>query len=346
MKSVSNNISFISVIVPAYNESASLEELYLRVRKSLSDLNLPFEFWIIDDGSTDETYETAKCLQERFSNIGIIHFGKNQGKSIALSHGFQAATGDVSITLDADLQDEPEMIPSLLEKLAEGYDLVCGNRINRKDKWFKKILSKAYNLFVRLLYPVRLNDINCGLKALRKEVYKKLILREGDHRLLPLIAYKVGYRVTEVPIRHAPRKFGKSKYKLFRFKGLIDLLALAYTKPNQRFSFMDYYKIGILSLSVAAASLTLWGVLLFTFSILSTEKLVFSIILIPTIVASSVVGISSSILGKKAKNKEHLTKTQKYHFKPIDIIIYPSISEDRLDKSVVERPLEETSYKV
>lgn len=219
----------ISVVVPIFNEAESLEELYLRTKEVFHQLGLPFEFIAVDDGSSDSTYRRLLELRERFPNIGIIRHRANHGKSMALMQGFALAEGVVAITMDADLQDEPENIPTLLEKLNEGYDMVIGWRTSRNDPASKRLMSGLFNKITRRLLNVHIHDINCGLKIMRKDLYKRLNLRGDLHRLIPAMSQALGFTVGEVAITHAPRKYGISKYRLLRHRGLLDIISLTST---------------------------------------------------------------------------------------------------------------------
>ena len=216
----------ISVIVPALNESASLEQLYMRVKKVLEQEGRAFEFIFIDDGSTDDTFNVLKSLNEKFPDITILGHGKNHGKSIALMQGFAAAEGEFAILMDADLQDIPEELPKFLNKLDEGYDLVNGWRNQRKDTFMKRSVSKLFNYFTRKAFNCGLHDINCGYKIMRYDVYKRLRLSGDMHRLIPVIAMQLGFKIAETPIVHADRQWGKSRYSLLRYRGLLDMFSV------------------------------------------------------------------------------------------------------------------------
>lgn len=222
-------LKMVSVVVPVFNEAGSLEELFLRTKAVLDKLGLPFEFIAVNDGSTDDSYQKLVKLRERFSNIIIISHRRNHGKSMALMQGFTFACGDVAVLMDADLQDEPENIPLMLEKLSAGYDMVNGWRTYRNDPASKRLLSGLFNMITRGLLKVRVHDINCGQKVLRKDLYKCLNLRGDLHRLIPAIAHNFGFSVSEVPVSHSPRKHDISKYSLLRHRGLLDIVSLTST---------------------------------------------------------------------------------------------------------------------
>ena len=257
----------VSVIVPALDEAPTLVELYERTAKVLDGLGRPFEFILIDDGSRDETPEVAERLRRAHPNVVVIHHTLNHGKSIALMQGFGAAEGAVAVTLDADLQDRPEMIPRLLEKLENGYDLVSGNRTDRRDGRIRRLTSRVYNWFVAKVFKSRLTDVNCGLKAMRREVYKGLELYGDLHRLIPILAELRAYRTGEVAVEHDVRRAGKSKYPVLRYRGILDIIALIAMSSSQTRPFHFFCELAfgfwILALVTFAGWATLalgvWG---------------------------------------------------------------------------------------
>ncbi|MBN1481691.1 glycosyltransferase [candidate division KSB1 bacterium] len=219
----------ISIVVPLLNEAGSVLELYEGIKAVLQDLGKDFEVIFVDDGSTDGSAFLIKELNEKDSRAKLIEFRKNYGKAAALAAGFNMAQGHVVITMDADLQDDPKEIPNLLNKLNEGYDLVSGWKKVRHDPFLKRVSSKVYNLFTSLFSGIRLHDFNCGLKAYRSEVVKTMNVYGELHRYLPVIAHRNGYRVTEIPVRHHARKYGRSKYGVARFtRGAFDLMTITF----------------------------------------------------------------------------------------------------------------------
>jgi len=219
----------VSVVVPLFNEEESLEELYKRVVKVLTDAGYGFEVIFVDDGSRDNSFEVLKSLRNRDKRVKIISFMRNYGKSAALAEGFRVARGDYVITMDADLQDNPEEIPSLISMLNEGFDLVSGWKKKRKDPISKTLPSKIFNLVTSLVTGIKLHDFNCGLKAYRKEVVKRLSIYGELHRFIPVLAEWEGFRVTEKEVAHSERKFGKSKFGASRFlNGFFDLITVMF----------------------------------------------------------------------------------------------------------------------
>lgn len=209
----------LSIVVPIFNEKGSLPALYKNLSFVMKSIKEQYELIFIDDGSTDGSFELLKELEKRDKKIRIFSFRKNQGKSEALTLGFSKAGGDYVITLDADLQDKPSEIPKLLKKVKEGWSVVCGWRVNRHDPSLKVFSSRFFNFLARLFWNINLHDYNCGFKIYTREAAKSLHLYGGLHRFIPLLIHQQGFTITEVPINHEKRKFGKSKYgfsKLWR----------------------------------------------------------------------------------------------------------------------------------
>lgn len=203
----------LSIIIPVYNEEASLVELHNAIHDCLASNNVSFECIYIDDGSTDRSHDVLQGMKKKFPHIvRIIHFPKNRGKSVALSAGFSQAKNNILVTIDADLQDDPRGIIPLLSKYYEGYDLVCGWRKKRHDTWQKRALSKIYNVVLSTASGVQLHDFNTGLKLFSGDIVDTIDLRGHFHRYLPVLAASHGFHVTEVEVKHHKRKYGKSKY--------------------------------------------------------------------------------------------------------------------------------------
>lgn len=219
--------TMVSVVVPLYNESPTLVALYDELSVALEGRN--WEVVYVDDGSTDDSYRELVRLHEIHSNVRVVRLRRNFGKAAALSAGFQAAAGEIVITIDADLQDDPAEIPQLLAALDEGYDLVSGWKNGRRDSFARRVFSKVYNGATGFVTGVRLHDMNCGLKAYRAEVLRSVRLYGEMHRFVPVLAHHLGFRTTEIPVHHRPRVAGKSRYGLERYaRGFFDLLTVAY----------------------------------------------------------------------------------------------------------------------
>lgn len=221
----------VSVVVPLFNEEESLEELVGWIDKVCSKNNLDYEVILIDDGSTDKSWQVVESLSVNYVSVKGIKFRRNYGKSAALNVGFESATGDVVITMDADLQDNPDEIPGLYEMIkSEGYHLVSGWKKKRKDPLNKRIPSKFFNLFTQKVSGIKLHDFNCGLKAYDKQVVKNIEVYGEMHRYIPVIAKWHGFnRIGEKVVKHLPRKYGVTKFGVERFmKGFLDLLSITF----------------------------------------------------------------------------------------------------------------------
>ena len=220
----------ISVIVPLYNETESLPELAAWIRRVMEANGWTYEILMVDDGSTDGSWDTVRALSKENPAIHGISFRRNYGKSAALYEGFAAAKGDVVITMDADLQDSPDEIPELYRMIQEeGYDVVSGWKQHRQDnKLTKNLPSKLYNWTARKVTGIKLHDMNCGLKAYKNEVVKSIEVYGEMHRYIPYLAKNAGYgKIGEKPVHHQKRKYGVSKFGLERFvNGFLDLMSL------------------------------------------------------------------------------------------------------------------------
>jgi glycosyltransferase involved in cell wall biosynthesis len=221
----------LSIVLPVYNEEESLDELTRRIEKVCSAAELSFEIIFIDDGSTDSSWEVIAELGKKYKFAKGLRFRRNYGKAAALHTGFSEAEGEVVITMDSDLQDNPDEIPGLFGMINnDGYDLVSGWKKKRYDSFVKRFTSKIYNGTARLSSGIRLHDFNCGLKAYRNEVVKSIEVYGEMHRYIPMLAKKSGFsRIGEKIVEHSPRKYGTSKYGLDRFmKGYLDLLTIGF----------------------------------------------------------------------------------------------------------------------
>lgn len=214
----------ISMVIPVYNEEGALPALTDKILDVLSKMDNPYEILFVDDGSVDSSASIIKHLRTENPHVKLIEMRRNFGKSEALALGFYSVTGDIIITMDADLQDEPEEIPRFITKLEEGYDLVSGWKKNRKDPFTKIISSKVFNAVVSLLSGVKIHDFNCGFKAYRREVVKNLDVYGELHRFLPALAYQKGFKVSEIEVVHHRREFGESKYGKSGFRRFTNFL--------------------------------------------------------------------------------------------------------------------------
>lgn len=245
----------ISVVIPVFNEAASLNELYSQLSKTLKKLKQSYEIIMVNDGSTDESQKVLeKLYQKDKSHLRVIEFARNFGKADALKAGFRLAKGDIIATLDSDLQDDPAELPKLIKKLKEGNDLVSGWKVKRQDQMLKRVSSRWFNYINRLVFQIKLNDFNCGFKVYKAEVAKGLNLYGELHRFIPVMVAAKGYRIAEVEVNHRKRKHGQSKYGLIRFlHGFFDFLTVLFItrfklRPLHLFGYigMGFFVFGFL----------------------------------------------------------------------------------------------------
>jgi glycosyltransferase involved in cell wall biosynthesis len=219
----------ISVVIPIYNEERSIALLYEELQAALDPLDDEWEAVYVDDGSTDDSFGALTRLHARAGNVRVVRLRRNFGKAAALAAGFAQAHGDIVVTIDGDLQDDPAEIPRLLAKLQEGFDLVTGWKTHRRDPLSRRVPSKVFNWVAGRMSGLRLHDMNCGLKAYRDEVVRGLVLYGELHRFIPVLAHERGYRVAELPVNHRPREHGRSRYGLERYlRGFLDLLTVSF----------------------------------------------------------------------------------------------------------------------
>jgi len=249
----------ISLVIPVFNEAESLPELYSELIDSCQKLKRSYELIFVDDGSWDDSFIILKKIQMEDPKVKIVRLRKNFGQTAALSAGFDYAKGEIIITLDADLQNDPNDFSLLMAKIEEGYDVVSGWRQKRKDKFFTRRLPSAIaNWLISMITRVKLHDYGCSLKAFRREVVKTIKLYGEMHRFIPAIASNMGVSIAEVKVNHKPRRHGKSKYNIFRFiKVILDLLTVKFllsysTRPLQMFGLF-----GLVS-GIAGGFLGLW----------------------------------------------------------------------------------------
>ncbi|MCJ7668081.1 MAG: glycosyltransferase family 2 protein [Anaerolineae bacterium] len=248
----------LSVIIPVFNEEENIESLCREIREALEGLGLEYEILAIDDGSIDDSFTILKRIHEEDRRVRVIRFRRNFGQTAAFAAGFDLAQGKTVITLDADLQNDPADMPRLLAKLEEGYDVVSGWRVERRDPFLtRRLPSMIANWLISEITGVRLHDYGCSLKAYRREVVKNVRLYGELHRFIPALASWMGVQVTEVPVNHRPRKFGQTKYGLSRtIRVLLDLLTVRFllsysTRPIQIFGLLGFLFFGIGGLLLA-----------------------------------------------------------------------------------------------
>jgi glycosyltransferase involved in cell wall biosynthesis len=219
----------LSVVVPLLNEEPTLEQLYRELETALAAADLDWEVVFVDDGSTDGSYRELVRLHAAHLNVRVVRLRRNFGKAAALAAGFEVAAGEVIVTMDADLQDDPAEIPNLLAKLDDGFDVVSGWKCDRHDPFVRRFVSRIYNTATRLATGVKLHDMNCGLKAYRAEVFEHVRLYGERHRFVPVLAHHLGFSVAELPVNHRPRANGHSRFGIERYlRAPFDLLTIVF----------------------------------------------------------------------------------------------------------------------
>lgn len=250
------NELLISLIIPLFNEEENVENLYHDVTNVMNGMGTPYEMILVDDGSGDATRDKVSVIAAADARVKAVNLRRNFGQTAAIMAGIDQSAGDVIVTMDGDLQNDPQDIPLVLEKLREGYDVCSGWRKDRQDPFWTKVLpSRIANAMISWISGVHLKDYGCTLKAYRKDVIKKVRLYGEMHRFIPIYATWEGARVTEIPVRHHPRRKGKSKYGLERtFKVILDLMVVKFLasyaqKPIYLFGGFGLLNVGLSLLS-------------------------------------------------------------------------------------------------
>lgn len=306
----------ISVVVPLYNEAESLPELAKWIERVMDENKFSYEIIFVNDGSTDNSWEVIKSLQEKNKAIGGISFRRNYGKSPALNTGFARAKGDVVITMDADLQDSPDEIPELYRMITEdGYDMVSGWKQKRYDPLSKTIPTKLFNATARAVSGIKLHDFNCGLKAYKREVVKHIEIYGDMHRWIPFLAKSVGYtKIGEKVVHHQARKYGHTKFGLDRFvNGYLDLFTLWFMskfgiKPMHFFGLLGslMFVIGFISV-VIVGIMKLYNMYSGHSYILVTDSPYFYLSLTAMIIGSQffLAGFIGELITRNAPGRNH-----------------------------------------
>jgi len=294
----------LTILIPLFDEEGSLPELYEKLTAVLIEFKRSYEIIFVDDGSTDGSFKILENLFQKDNSVRVFQFRKNYGKSAALSCGFEEALGKYVITMDADLQDDPEEIPALIEKIEDGFDLISGWKKKRYDPFIKRSTSKFYNLVTSFLSGIRLHDFNCGIKAYRSEAVKNIQIYGQLHRFIPVLTYWQGFRVGEKVVKHHPRKYGKTKFGLSRFTaGLFDLFTVLFLHKFRKRPLHLFGSLGLLSFLVGIIiNLILAYQRIFADKFLSNRPLLFLAVML---VIVGIQFISIGLLG------EMITETQK-----------------------------------
>ena len=251
----------LSIVIPVFNESESLPHLMKAISDALKPPDIKYEIVFVDDGSTDGSFDVIRKLREQYpGTIRATRFTRNHGKSAALSVGIEKAAGDIIVTMDADLQDDPAAIPDMLKLLDQGWDVVSGWKKKRLDPLTKTLPSKIYNGVTSMFSGLHLHDFNCGFKAYRAEAARSLEIYGERHRYLPVLAHWNGFRVTEMVVPHHPRKYGKSKFGLGRAAGMFDIVTLLFLHKYLRKPLHLFGLLGFVLMFLGGAVLCYFGV--------------------------------------------------------------------------------------
>ena len=301
----------ISVVIPVFNEQESIKELYIQLSAALKNQKR-YEIVFINDGSSDKSEKAIIDLSTEDDRVKLISFYRNFGKSAALSEGFKYASGEIIITMDADLQDDPNEIPNLINKLDEGYDLVSGWKQKRYDPWTKTFPSKIFNFVTRLLTGVRIHDFNCGLKAYRSSVIKSIEVFGGRHRYIPALAGQMNFLVSEIVVNHRPRIYGETKYGGSRiFHGFFDLLTILFLNKYNQQPLHFFGSIGLITFT--AGFLVELMVIYYKFVLLEPFSkhialLLLGVILIIIGIQFFSIGLLGEIIARFSQGKEDRIK--------------------------------------
>ena len=287
----------LSVVIPVFNEEESLRPLHARLAPVLSGLGMPSETIFVNDGSSDASESVLARLAAEDRNVRVINFRRNFGQTAAMMAGFDHARGEIVVPMDSDLQNDPEDIPRLLEKLAEGYDVVSGWRRDRRDHARRTFASRVANRLISWISGVRLHDYGCTLKAYRRDVLRGVKLYGEMHRFIPIYASWQGGRVTEIEVAHNPRRFGASKYGFERIvKVLLDLIVVKFLANYATRPIYVFGGFGLASLALSFLA-GLWALYLKYF-----EDTSFILTPLPLLVAMTfLAGITSILMGLLAE---------------------------------------------
>ena len=304
----------LSIVIPVFNEEESIPELYLQIKDALKGES-EYEIIFIDDGSSDNSKKNINALINQDSNVRLISFYRNFGKSAALSEGFKHVSGDIIITMDADLQDDPNEITNLINKLNEGFDLVSGWKKKRHDPWNKTLPSKVFNFVTRLLTGVKIHDFNCGLKAYRSSVVKSIEIFGGRHRYIPALAGQKNFSVSEIVVNHRPRIHGETKYGGSRiFHGFFDLLTILFLNKYTQQPLHFFGTIGLFAFSIGfiiELIVLYYKFVLFQSFSKHIALLILGVIFIIIGIQFFSIGLLGEIMARHSQNKENRVKEVK-----------------------------------
>jgi glycosyltransferase involved in cell wall biosynthesis len=306
-----------SIIIPVFNEKQSVAELYRLITDNMKKLDRSYEILFVDDGSTDDTLKKITAIASNDNRVSVIALRRNFGKSLALREGFEHAEGDFIITMDGDLQDEPRELLTLIAKIEEGYDLVTGWKKDRKDPLEKRIPSKFFNFLTSLFSGLKLHDYNCGFKIYTRKIAESIPMYGELHRFIPVLAHWQGFKVAEVPVKHNPRKFGKSKFGFNRyFRGFFDFMSVFFLTRYLYRPMHFFGKIGILFCAVGfLICVYLTGIWLSGESIGNRPLLLFGVLLLIIGIQFFSTGLVAELITLKSD------ENRKFFINPVEKII-------------------------
>ena len=308
----------LSIIIPLYNEEESIGELNKRLKEVLVKLKINYEILYIDDGSRDTSVKILRTLSAQDEHLRIIELKRNFGKSIALAVGFEQVLGDLVVTMDADLQDDPGEIPRLIEKINSGYDLISGWKYKRKDPFVKILSSKIFNFTVSLLSGLKIHDFNCGFKIYKQEVVKSIEVYGELHRFLPFLAYQQGFKVGELKVKHNTRQFGESKYGRSGLKRLsnyiLDPINVVFLTKYQRKPAHFFGNVGLISFGIGLLISLYLTIIWFTGQAIGNRPLLFLGVLLMII---GIQLVSMGFLGELIV-RENISKSKDKYVKKHD----------------------------
>ena len=306
-----SNKPCISIIIPVHNEEENILELYERLYRTLSLIEKTYEIIFIDDGSTDNTFEKIESIKD--CKVKVVRFQRNYGKAAALSCGFKKSKGDIVITLDGDLQDDPKEIPRFIDELKK-YDMVSGWKSKRQDPVSKTLPSRFFNWLTRFISGVKINDFNCGYKAYNNYVVKNINLYGELHRYIPALAYWKGYTVGEIEVEHHPRIHGESKYGVERIlKGILDLITVTFLMMYKKRPLHMFGGIGFL-LGFSGVFISVYLMLLWLTGVEIGDRPLLMLGILLTVIGAQFVslGLIGELITNSRNNDDYIIKYDSY----------------------------------
>jgi glycosyltransferase involved in cell wall biosynthesis len=309
----------LTVVVPLLNEEATLEPLYRELEAALATAALDWEVVFVDDGSTDGSYRELVRLHAAHLNVRVVRLRRNFGKAAALAAGIDVAAGDVIVTMDADLQDDPAEIPNLLAKLDDGFDVVSGWKCDRHDPFVRRFVSRIYNTATRLATGVKLHDMNCGLKAYRAEVFEHVYLYGERHRFVPVLAHHMGFSVAELPVNHRARANGHSRFGIERYlRAPFDLLTIVFMGRYRHRPLHLFGGVGVIASLVGVAILLyLTVVKLGGAGIGNRPLLLLGVLLVVVGIQLLSLGLIGEMLTSNHEEKAQATRSGRAHVRDV-----------------------------